>query len=423
MNGKPSTEPGRSARNAWKKQTVLCEHELPGTARHDPLALPAESHGRLARPPARRARAAEARRRARPPSSIEHEYPRARIQDKERLKPILAGLDRLHAQDRRGRRLHVRASARGAARRRTSPCRAAGASPTGPSREKLQHDQRKLNVALIGYDFMGRAHATPGARWGGSSRSPARARAQGRVRANRGRGRGGRRAPRLRGARDAAGSEVVGRKDIDVVDICTPGDSHVEIAIAAAEAKKAILCEKPLANTLADAERMLDAVAEGRASSTCSATTTGAARRGAGRAAHRRGTHRRRSATTAGVYLQDWIVDPELPARVAAREGARRLGRARRHPVAHAGSVALPRRRAGRGHGPAEDVHHRAAAARGSRPARQVDVDDAALALVKFENGAIGCVEGIALRARPQELQPLRDQRQRRAAWSGTSSA
>jgi len=44
--------------------------------------------------------------------------------------------------------------------------------------------------------------------------------------------------------------EVVARKDIDVVDICTPGDSHMPIAIAAAEAKKVVFCEKPLANTL-----------------------------------------------------------------------------------------------------------------------------------------------------------------------------
>ena len=54
--------------------------------------------------------------------------------------------------------------------------------------------------------------------------------------------------------------EVLARKDIDVVDICTPGDSHAPIAVAAAEAGKAILCEKPLANTVADAERMHAAV-------------------------------------------------------------------------------------------------------------------------------------------------------------------
>ena len=43
--------------------------------------------------------------------------------------------------------------------------------------------------------------------------------------------------------------EVVARKDIDLVDISTPGDRHAEIAIAAAQAGKAVFCEKPLANT------------------------------------------------------------------------------------------------------------------------------------------------------------------------------
>ena len=57
--------------------------------------------------------------------------------------------------------------------------------------------------------------------------------------------------------------EVVRRDDIDVVDICTPGDTHLPIALAAAEAGKVILCEKPLANNVADAERMLDAVRSG----------------------------------------------------------------------------------------------------------------------------------------------------------------
>ena len=50
--------------------------------------------------------------------------------------------------------------------------------------------------------------------------------------------------------------EVVARDDIDLIDICTPGDSHVDIAIAALAAGKHVLCEKPLANSVADAERM-----------------------------------------------------------------------------------------------------------------------------------------------------------------------
>jgi len=55
--------------------------------------------------------------------------------------------------------------------------------------------------------------------------------------------------------------EVIARDDIDVVDIVTPGDTHAEIAIAALEAGKHVLCEKPLANSVAEAESMTDAAA------------------------------------------------------------------------------------------------------------------------------------------------------------------
>ena len=53
---------------------------------------------------------------------------------------------------------------------------------------------------------------------------------------------------------------VIARKDIDAVDICTPNDTHAEIAIAAAEAGKMILCEKPLARTLEEAQSMVQAI-------------------------------------------------------------------------------------------------------------------------------------------------------------------
>ncbi len=54
--------------------------------------------------------------------------------------------------------------------------------------------------------------------------------------------------------------KLVNRDDIDAVDICTPNDSHQEIAIAAAKAGKAILCEKPLARTVAEGMAMCQAV-------------------------------------------------------------------------------------------------------------------------------------------------------------------
>ena len=53
---------------------------------------------------------------------------------------------------------------------------------------------------------------------------------------------------------------LIARNDIDAIDICTPNDMHAEIAIAAAKAGKMILCEKPLARTLEEAQQMTDAV-------------------------------------------------------------------------------------------------------------------------------------------------------------------
>jgi predicted dehydrogenase len=55
--------------------------------------------------------------------------------------------------------------------------------------------------------------------------------------------------------------KLIERDDIDAVDICTPNDTHAEIAIAAAKAGKMILCEKPLARNLAESKEMVDAIA------------------------------------------------------------------------------------------------------------------------------------------------------------------
>lgn len=87
INGKPSPNPVDQL-NAWKKQTILCEHELPGTARHDPLAYLQNRtvdwlDHQLA---ARELLQLDV---ANTHLVVEHEYPKARIQDKERVKPIL----------------------------------------------------------------------------------------------------------------------------------------------------------------------------------------------------------------------------------------------------------------------------------------------------------------------------------------------
>ena len=89
IGGKPSANPADQL-NAWKKQVVLCEHELPGTARHDPLAYLQNRtvdwfDHQLA---ARELLPLDI---ANTHLVVEHEYPAARIQDRERLKPILQG--------------------------------------------------------------------------------------------------------------------------------------------------------------------------------------------------------------------------------------------------------------------------------------------------------------------------------------------
>jgi sugar phosphate isomerase/epimerase len=88
-NGEPSTIPSEQL-NAWKKQTVLCEHELPGTAKHDPLAyIQRRSVDWLDHQLA--ARELLSLDVESTPLVVEHEFPKARIQDRARLKPILEG--------------------------------------------------------------------------------------------------------------------------------------------------------------------------------------------------------------------------------------------------------------------------------------------------------------------------------------------
>lgn len=119
----------------------------------------------------------------------------------------------------------------------------------------MTDDKPQLRVAMIGYGFMGAAHSQG---WRTAPRFfdlPAEPVMSVIV---------GRDAARVEDARRRFGWQhaetdwraVIDDPEIDVVDICTPGDSHAEIAIAALDAGKHVLCEKPLANTVAEAEAM-----------------------------------------------------------------------------------------------------------------------------------------------------------------------
>jgi predicted dehydrogenase len=105
------------------------------------------------------------------------------------------------------------------------------------------------------------------------------------------------------------------RSDVDLIDICTPGDTHAEIAIAALEAGKHVLCEKPLANSVAEAEAMTGA-AEKAAESGVRSMVGFTYRRVPAISLAQRLVAQGRIGTVRNVraqYLQDWIVDPEAP--------------------------------------------------------------------------------------------------------------
>ncbi|MFE6736553.1 Gfo/Idh/MocA family protein [Microbacterium sp. NPDC057650] len=106
--------------------------------------------------------------------------------------------------------------------------------------------------------------------------------------------------------------EAIARADIDVVDICTPGDTHAEIALAALAAGKHVLCEKPLANSVAEAEEMAAAASEARGIAMCGFSY----RRTPALALARRLIEEGRVGEIRHVraqYLQDWLTDPDAP--------------------------------------------------------------------------------------------------------------
>jgi myo-inositol 2-dehydrogenase/D-chiro-inositol 1-dehydrogenase len=120
-------------------------------------------------------------------------------------------------------------------------------------------DKKPLNIGMVGYSFMGRAHSNAFRQVGQFFDLPYRPVLKAACARNEG---------AVRAFADQWGYEsvetdwrtLVARPDIDVIDIASPNDTHRDIAIAAAEAGKMVLCEKPLGRTAAESAAMVAAV-------------------------------------------------------------------------------------------------------------------------------------------------------------------
>ena len=256
---------------------------------------------------------------------------------------------------------------------------------------------KEVGVALIGHRFMGRAHSNA-YRQVGPFMSP---RLTPRMKVLCGRdGKAVAKAARELGWEEAATDwrEVVKRPDIDIVDVATPGDSHAEIAIAAARAGKTVFCEKPLANTVREAESMLKAVEKaGVVHMLCHNYRRAPAVMLAkhlidagelGTIHHFRGT-----------YLQDWILDPNLPLLWRFQKdkaGSGALGDIGSH------SLDLGRFLVGEiveVAGALETFIKTRPLVDDPKKRGKVTVDDASAAVVRFANGALGTIEGTRMAA------------------------
>lgn len=178
----------------------------------------------------------------------------------------------------------------------------------------MSAEQRPLGVAVIGYSFMGKAHSNAWRNVNAFHPETPAVRQQMLV---------GRDERAVKEAASRFGwaeattdwSSVIERDDVDIVDICTPGDSHAEIAIAALAAGKHVLVEKPLANSLDEAGRMVAAAAAASPVGVRSMIGFNYRRVPALALARdliaegRIGTVRQVRA----AYLQDWLADASVP--------------------------------------------------------------------------------------------------------------
>jgi predicted dehydrogenase len=240
-----------------------------------------------------------------------------------------------------------------------------------------------VGIGIVGYGMMGKAHSY------GYTVAPVmrRLRHRPRLRVISGRDRA-----KLAAAAEAYGvaswvddwRELIRRDDVDIVDICTPPGTHAEIATAAAAAGKAVICEKPLAVTYAQAASAVDAV--GRAK-TLNAVGFNYRRLPAVSLMKRMiddgavGELR----TVRASWLSDEFVDPGIPFdwRFDRTIGGTTISDLGSHMVDMALWMA----------GPILTVSGQSATFVRERSGRPVTVDDASAAVVEFESGARGVFE------------------------------
>ena len=254
-----------------------------------------------------------------------------------------------------------------------------------------------LSVGMIGYGFMGRAHANALGRlpmFFPDAPTVDRQTLVGRDETALGEAAG-----RLGFTHTATDwREVVG--EVDVLYNLAPNHLHAEPSIAALDADTAVLCEKPLATTLADAEAMVEAAADAAVPAACGFNYRFVpAIRYAKRLIDRGDFGEIRGFR--GRYLQDWLVDPDAPwtwRMDKGRAGSGALGDLGSH------TVDLARFLVGDRAGKIERVSGHLRTFTDERPVyaddgetvaeyQPVTVDDAFTAQAEFENGAVGTFE------------------------------
>lgn len=172
--------------------------------------------------------------------------------------------------------------------------------------------KRSLRVGLIGYNFMGKAHSNAWRQAGRFFDLPAEIELHTIC---------GRSSKGVTAAAAQLGwshvstnwEDVISDPDIDIVDICTPNDSHRDIAVAAAKQGKAILCEKPLGLDLAQCEEMVAAVKQARVVNMVCHNYRRIPAIALAKAMIDRGDLGDRIYHFRARYAQDWIADPGFP--------------------------------------------------------------------------------------------------------------